>query len=196
MPGRCLTRRASLLLPLIFAGCAEEQRDFAPLRYNYLPPIRLNVANVEIQQHFVPSGRPPDVSQLDPVRPLDALRAMAEDRLVAVGSVGTAVFAMTDASLIRQDDVISGRVAALLGIYRPDNTRAGFAQAQVSRQHTGHIDDLRATLYDMTRMMMDAMNVEFEYQLRRNLRDWLVSDSAVPAPVQQQPLQVPAREGE
>ena len=48
--------------------------------------------------------------------------------------------------------------------------------------------DLRATLYDMTKAMMKAMNVEFEYQIRNRLHDWLVSGKATVPPVQQQPL--------
>ena len=35
-----------------------------------------------------PSGLAPDVSQLDPVPPVQALRTMAEDRLQALGSAG------------------------------------------------------------------------------------------------------------
>ena len=40
----------------------------------------------------------------------------------------------------------------------------------------------------MTKSMMDRMNVEFEYQVRRALGSWLLPAGAVQAPVQQQPL--------
>jgi hypothetical protein len=189
MTTRGLTRRASLLLPLILAACGgEEREDFPTLRYTYLPPFRLNVATVRIDQRFVPSGIPPDVSQLDPDPPVDALRQMAQDRLVAVGTVDTAVFAITNASLTKQDDVITGQMTVELSIIAPDGERLGFARAQVSQQHTGHIDDLRATLYDMTKAMMDSMNVEFQYQLQRNLSQWLVTAPGMPPPIQAQPL--------
>ncbi|HXT81657.1 MAG TPA: hypothetical protein VN702_18990 [Acetobacteraceae bacterium] len=185
LPGR----RSILLLPLLLAACGEEEpKLYAPLRYNYLPPIRLNVASVQIEERFIPSGVSPDVSQLDPVRPVDALRAMVQDRLQAFGTSGRAVFAIQDASLTRKDDVISGRMDVILSIYAPDDTRAGYAEARVTRSHTGHIDDLRDTLYDMTKAMMDAMNIEFEYQIRRNLGGWLATTTSTPAPVQQAPL--------
>jgi hypothetical protein len=32
------------------------------------------------------------------------------------------------------------------------------------------------------------MNVEFEYQIRKNLRTWLTSDAVPPTPVEQTPL--------
>ena len=184
-----LTRRATLLLPFLLAACGghEERTDFPPLRYNYLPPIRLNVASIDIQQRFYPSGMPPDITSLDPVHPVEALRSMAEDRLQALGSSGQAVFGITNASLTQQDDVITCALAVELEIYPTPGIRSGFAQAIVSRQHTGSVDDLRAALYDITKATMDAMNVEFEYQVRRNLAPWLVS--ATPGPVQQQPLQ-------
>jgi hypothetical protein len=188
MPASLLTRRASLMLPLLLAACGGggERENFPPLRYGYLPPIRLNVASISIQDQFYPSGMPPDVTQSDPVHPIEVLRAMAQDRLQALGSSGQAVFGITDASLTRDDDVITCALAVDLSIYPTPGIRSGFAQALVSRQHTGSVGDLRATLYDVTKAAMDAMNVEFEYQIRRNLTPWLVS--GVPAAVQQQPL--------
>jgi hypothetical protein len=69
----------------------------------------------------------------------------------------------------------------------PDR-RAGYAQAEVTGSYTGDLDDLPRRLYDMTKSLMDRMNVEFEYQVRRSLGPWLTSAAAVPAPVQQQPL--------
>jgi hypothetical protein len=190
MTTRALTRRSSLLLPWLLAACGggDSDRLFPPLHYSYLTPLRLNVAAVRIEQRFVPSGVEPDVSQLDPMPPVDALHNMAADRIQALGSSGQAAFIIQDASLVRQKDTIVGNMAVELDIYTSANTRAGFAEARVSRTHTGDVDDLRATLYDMTKDMMDTMNVEFEFQLRRSLRDWLLPDSAVPIPVQQQPL--------
>jgi hypothetical protein len=188
MPASLLTRRASLLLPFVLAGCGgkPDRTEFPPLRYQYLPPIRLNVAGIDVQQRFYPSGAPPDITELDPEHPVEALRAMAEDRLQALGAGGQAVFGITNASLTQQDDVITCALAVVLEIYPTPGIRSGFAQAFASRQHSGPVDDMRATLYDLTSAAMDAMNVEFEYQIRRALAPWLIS--AAPTPVQQQPL--------
>lgn len=189
MPDLRLTRRTSLLLPFLFAACGGEPRNFPPLRYNYLPPIRLNVGSFSVEQQFYPSGMPPDVTALDPVHPVEAVRAMAEDRLQAVGTTGQAVFAITNASLTKRGDVITCALAAVLEIYPTPGIRSGFAQAVVSRQHIGSVDDMAATLYDLTKNAMNAMNVEFEYQVQQNLGPWLVGASAVPPPVQQHPLE-------
>jgi hypothetical protein len=192
MPRRELTRRSSLLLPFLLAACGGlKQRLYPPLHYGYLTPLRLNVAAVQVEQRFVPSGVSPDVSQLDPVPPPQALRNMAEDRLQAFGSTGQAVFVIQDASLVRQSDKILGSMAVELDIYPSPNVRAAYAQARVSRTYSGDVDDLPSTLYDMTKDMMDAMNVEFEFQLHRALHDWLLPEGAPQAPVQQQPLTQP-----
>lgn len=184
-----LTRRSSLLLPLLLAACGgHERRDYPPLRYNYLLPLGLNVAQIRIEQRYMPSGAPPDMSQLDPVPPVDALRSMATDRLQALGATGTAVFSILNAALIRKDDTLSGTFEVELDVYSAPDIRAAYATASVTGSYSGDLDDIRGRLYDMTRSLMDRMNVEFEYQVRRSLGGWLLSAGAPQAPVQQQPL--------
>lgn len=179
-----------MLLPFLLAGCGggPRPRDYAPLHYDYLVPLRLNVSTIQIEQRYVPSGAPPDVSQYDPVPPVSALRTMAEERVQALGSADLAVFVIQDASLTRQGDTLAGNFAVQLNVYNTPTNRAAYAQASVSSSYTGDLDDLPGRLYDMTRDMMDRMNVEFEYQVRRSLGAWLLPAGAVPPPVQQQPL--------
>ena len=185
-----LTRRLSLLLPVLLAACGghAQQHDFVPLHYGYLLPLGLNVAQIRIEQRYVPSGAPPDVSQLDPVRPVDALRAMATDRLQALGGSGVAVFSIVNASLTRKGDTLTGNFEVELDIYSGPDTRAAYATASVTGSYTGDLDDIQARLYDMTRSLMDRMNVEFEYQVRHSLGAWLLPAGAPQVPVEQQPL--------
>ncbi len=191
-----VSRRAILALTLFLAACGDDEppetaNTFPALRYDYLPPMQLNVSSIDVQQRFVPSGVPPDVSASDPVQPVDALKAMANDRLQALGTTNKAVFAITDATLSRMNDVIRGTMTVSLTIYDADNQQIGYATATVERSYTGEATDLRQTLYDMTKRMMDAMNVEFEYQIRRNLKNWLTSATAPDTPVEQAPLARP-----
>jgi hypothetical protein len=191
-----LTRRFVLLLPLAIAGCGgAAQTVFEPLRYNYLPPIQLNVASIAVEQRFVPAGVPPDVSNEDPAPPVDALKSMGKDRLQAFGTVNKAVFAILDASLTRSGDVLIGSMAVSLTILDNSGSQLGFAEARVQSRHTGQLDNIRPVLYDMTKTMMNDMNVEFEYQIRHNLKDWLTTAAAPDTPVEQAPLdrQAPGR---
>jgi hypothetical protein len=123
-----------------------------------------------------------------PVPPLQALRAMAEDRLHAVGTSGQSVFVIQDASLVRHGDTISIHLSVELDIDTAPSTHAAFAQASVSGEFSGDLDDLPARLYDLTKDAMDRMNVEFEYQVRHSLGTWLLPAGAPQAPVEQQPL--------
>ena len=194
MTALCLTRRSSLLLPLLLAACgSDEPANFDALRYDYLPPIPLNVVTVDIEQHFVPSGVAPDVTPQAPVKPATALRTMAEDRLRPFGGKGRALFTIQNASLVRRDGTLNGTMAVVLTVYRESGEKGGFVEAQVVRRETGSSGSLRTTLYQMVRSMMDQMNVELEFQIRRNLRDWVTEPVAAPRAVEQAPLAAPQR---
>jgi hypothetical protein len=179
-------------MPLALAACGSEPEPvYTPLRYDYLPPIPLNVATIEVHQQFVPSGARPDVTAQDPVPPITALKAMAQDRLKAFGTTGRAVFVIEDASLTQRGDNIDAVLRVALIIYGPDDQRAGFAEARVDRHRSGDIGNLHKVLYDVTKAVMDDMNVEFEFQIRHNLKDWIIAPEAPEAPVEQTPLDRP-----
>jgi hypothetical protein len=190
MQARHLTRRFVLLLPLAIAACGGDgdELGFAPLRFNDLPPIQLQVASIAIEQRFIPAGVAPDVSFRDPAPPIEVLKAMANDRLQAFGTANKAVFAILDASLTRDNDLVTGSFAVSLTILDDNGTQLGFAEARVQSRHTGRIDDIRPVLYDITRALMSDMNIEFEYQIRQHLKPWLTTGTAPAAPVEQAPL--------
>ena len=185
-----LPRRTVLLLPWAVAACGGETpaRPMPPLRYDYLTPLRLNVATVDV-------GDAPPPSPAEAISPAPAgatLRQMALDRLAAGGASGRAVFTIDAAQVDRSASHLNGLMAVRLEIFTPDGARAGFAEARVSRSSVIG-DDLRFALYDLTRLMMDDMNVELEFEIRRSLRDWLQDPTAAPppAPVEQQDLPSP-----
>ncbi len=200
MPAPPLTRRAVLTLPplLGLAACAGSAEapltspgaSFPPLSYDYLTPLRLNVASIDIEQRFVPPSG--DLGRFAPTPPVEALEQMARGRLGAFGAEGRAVFVILDASLLREGESYYGNLAVELDLV-VGGQRAGFAQARVTRSRTIDPTTPRdAALYTLTRDLMDQMNVEFEYQVRRTLHDWLVSVPDVqPPPVEQQELPPP-----
>ncbi len=191
--------RRALFVPLLLAACGrweradQSSRPAGPLRYDHLSKLRLNVAVVDVEDRYVPGGRE-DVGARAPVPPLTALRQMAQDRLLAAGGNGRAAFIIKRASLVESRGAYNGDMDVELAIYGPDGVRVAFAEARVSRRQSAD-GPARDVLYDMVRQMMDAMNVELEFQARRNLRGWLLEGDtqaapgeAVPAPVQQQEL--------
>ncbi len=185
------------MLPLVVAACvaAPETSPEAmpPLRYDYLTKLRLNVGAIDIDDQAVPTA-PGDVAALSPDPPAQALRQMAEDRLVAGGNTGRAVFVIENASILRgPGGELTGALAVRLDIMTGSGSPTAYAEARVSRVLTNDTTGLRPALYDITRQMMNDMNVEFEYQVRHSLKDWLQEASPVsaPAPVQQEQLSPP-----
>ena len=185
-----LSRRAALALAsaLAAAACVGEaprRTSFAPLRFDFLLKLQLDVAAIE----EAPPPPPGPLDADDPVPPTDALFQMARDRLVAGGARGKAVFVIDQAEISGNARDLQGVFAVHLDIVAPDGSRAAFAEARVSRQLNG-TDDLRGALYDLTQQMMQDMNVEFEFQVRRSLRSVLQEETAAPRPppVEEQPL--------
>ncbi|HET6183887.1 MAG TPA: hypothetical protein VFA03_09875 [Acetobacteraceae bacterium] len=191
---REISRRAIVLVALALGGCfgggePETPASYPPLDFSYLLPLRLNVAAIDVVNRFVPSGEPPDVSLRDPVQPVAALDQMARQRLQALGTTSRAVFSVDDASLTKLGNTISGVMRVELTILDPAGAPVGFAQATVTRSVAGEDRPLPTVLYDFTRAMMDQMNVEFEYQVRHSLGQWLLPAGAGLAPVQATPLE-------
>ncbi|HEY6432187.1 MAG TPA: hypothetical protein VIZ17_09400 [Acetobacteraceae bacterium] len=189
-----LTRSVVLALTVALTACtfgSEEPPAAQALDFSYLTPLPLNVATLNVESQYVPSGVPPDVSRLDPISPVQALEQMAQQRLKPVGPTGQAVFTVNNASMVQTGNVITGVMSVTLSIYPSPGVRAGYAQATVTRQISGVEGDLAGPLADLTRNLIDQMNVEFEYRVRQALGRWVLSPGATAAPVQQVPLQPP-----
>jgi hypothetical protein len=195
---RCLAL-LPLLFPLLLTACGGGQPAtptvFTPLSYDYLTKLRLNVGSVDIENRFTPHSAA-DVEQRSPVPPVQALEQMARDRLVAAGSAGRAMFVIDDASIVQNGSAYYGSLAVHLDIVGANGQRTGYAEARVARTYTGGSGDENqaSVLYTLTKQMMDSMNVEFEYQVKRSLRDYLLAPgtpAGLSTPVQQQPLGAP-----
>ena len=174
----------------LLAGCggSDTTATFPAPDYSYLPKLRLNVAGLSIIDHAMGAGASGDLAATAPTPPDQALRQMAQDRLVADGHSGSGVFTIDQASISGGDGgVLDGRLAVHLDILTAGGGHAGYAEAHVTRRFTPGSssvsdDGTRAELYELTRQMMQDMNVEFEYQVRRTLGDWLVDASGAPIP--------------
>ncbi len=186
-----LTRRSVLALPFLLAACGgddepgrQTRRDFPPLRYDYLPPLRLNVRRIDMVDGFVPHSGDDEISGSLPVGPGETLFAMGRDRLKPVGANGQGVFKIQTASITRRRDALNGVLAVRLDVGTDDGGATGYAEARVTASRNGSISDQRAAAYDMLKSMMDDMNVELEFQIRRQLRSWLLETPPEPRSVE------------
>lgn len=178
-------RRAALLVPVVAAGflsaCSSDDAvtSFPPYNYGYLSQIHLNVATMQVIDHAAPGTVPGDKSADAPIPPDQALVQMANDRLVAAGQTGSGQFVVDSASILHEPGgSLAGKMDAHLDILSSTGQQLGVAEAHVTRDMKPDLTkgdaDSRANLYELTRQMMQDMNVELEFQIRRNLKDWLV----------------------
>ena len=93
---------AGLAAALLLAACETppRQNDFPELTYQHLPPLKFDVAGVEIEQAYQSPGEPPHVEHLFAMKPADAAANWARDRIQPVGSRGRMRFIVTDASVV------------------------------------------------------------------------------------------------
>jgi hypothetical protein len=182
-------RRALLLAPLALAACASggEAPPLPPLveGYAHLTPLRLNVREIVVEPPGLGPSRRVDAPA--PVNPVAEMERMARERLFAAGPSGRAVFSIETASLARErlsggsllfapeeraTVVLRGRLEVQAGEGGP----GGFVTAEVRRTATGPADGGEAArAATLVRRAMEDMNVELEFQVRRNLRALLVT---------------------
>jgi hypothetical protein len=190
-----------LVLPLALAACGGAEpppQEYPPPHYDFLPQIRLSVAEIEIDDSWAPRGAGRHVENLAPVQPRDALRQMGQDRLFASGGPGKAVFIVEDASIIRATNQYVGSFAVRIDIADASGNLLASETARATRTRvigSESRNGIRSDLYALVRDMMDDMNVEFEYQLRRALKEAPQATSPISPqaePVQMQDLTNPA----
>ena len=172
-------RRSLLLLPLLAAACAGGRQDPVPLppgpmSFRHLTPLPLNVANIEIAQD-APSPVAGDIGARLSPSAAEAVRIMARDRLLAVGTTGQAKVTISEAQLVQGQDSLTCLLACRLDILSSLGTRLGFVEAQSRRAVNGPDATRPQAPEALLRRTMDDLNVEFEFQLRRSLKDWIAA---------------------
>ncbi len=168
------------------------------MSWRHLTPLPLDVAALEVAP-TAPPPPPGDIGAPLSTPPAEAVRGMARDRLSAVGASGQAVFLVTAAGLV-QEGARRGALRCVLGCRleiagkggEDGDGGPGFAEAKVEHEVSGP-DAARPRAAELLlRRAMDDLNVEFEFQVRRNLRRWLAAaappGAAVAPPVGREEL--------
>jgi hypothetical protein len=193
-----LPRRAALAGLLGVAACAAPEEPppppAGPPTYSHLLPLRLAVGRIEFQPATDPLATrtmPPA-----PLVPAEVVRIMAQERLSAAGGTGVARFRTQIATLTREPAAGGGVFSAAterltctmrcrLELRAEDGSTAGFAEAEVRRvavRPAGNAAERARAADEIVRAAGSDLNVEFEFQLRRNLRAALApAPGATPA---------------
>ncbi|MBR0680472.1 hypothetical protein GXW74_08235 [Roseomonas eburnea] len=203
-----LSRRAALSATLAVAACGSAPEPAparaAPPSYSHLTPLRLAVGRIDVISATDPAATrtmPPA-----PLVPSDVVLTMARDRLSAGGGSANARFRVQVATLTREPAAAGGMFTTAterltctmrcrLDVVGEDDSPAGFAEAEVRRvavRPAGSPAERARAAEEIVRLAGNDLNVEFEYQLRRNLRALIQAPArpgeATPEPVEAAPL--------
>lgn len=190
---------AALLFPALLAGCADQKQptQFAPLRYDNLSQINLNVNTLTLVDNTVTHPVAGDIGYKSPTPPVQALRQMVQDRLAAKGgitSANSAQFVIDRASILHEPGgTLQGQIDVHLDILNPDGSKTAHTEAHATQSlHPDPTEDTesQANLYNVTKGMMDSINTELDTQVHRSLGKWLVDAGGMPVEgaIQAQPL--------
>lgn len=175
----CLLSLGSLSL---LSGCADDAppENFPSPNYDYLPQLNLNVSHIAITDRTEAGLDPKSLEAQDPTSPNSALALMAKQRLHATGNTGTGKFVITNVHFDQIDEqTISGSFAIKLTLN--NNGHQGSITAKINHESSRKENEtLRHHLFTLTQQMMDDMNVELEYQIRKNLDSWLTDATGMP----------------
>ena len=188
-------RVAAMLAALFAAACASTPPipSFAEIRFTDKPPIRLDVARIDIVEAYRPPLKPPNVEHLFPVRPPDAARQWARDRLRPAGATGWAEAIIRNASVT---ETALERTEGIRGAFTTDQTErydaeisiavrifddAGNERAYASATARGSrtvaeditLNDRERAWYRMTAATMRALDEALEGRMRKSLAEFL-----------------------
>jgi len=102
------------MLVLVACSTAPPHPTFPDLHFTGVPPIALNVAQIDVVNAYQAPFHEPNVEHLFPVTPAHAMENWAHDRLKAVGTGGHAVFTIKNASVIETELPRTGGVQGAL----------------------------------------------------------------------------------
>jgi hypothetical protein len=184
-----IRRVLALALVGLLAGCggSTPPPTFAPLDYSYLPPITLRVATVNVVNNYVPTPGAATMLAQDPVQPGSVLTQVLSRRLIANGTPGTATATIDTASIDQNGDNLTGTLTVELNVVSADGLHTGYTTATVTQSDSApdsnsSQSDVSAALYQLTKELMDAMNVQLQYQVVHNLGSWVVGAGMPAAP--------------
>ncbi|MBM3491670.1 MAG: hypothetical protein FJX68_14745 [Alphaproteobacteria bacterium] len=186
--------RLLFIVPALAACQATApQPSFPEFRYTHLPRIGLDVSRIEVRQNYQAPLRAPNVDHLFPVAPANAAVRWADDRLAAMGSAGTAVFVIEDASATaerlpltgglrgaftrEQADRVTVSLRARLDVETAGGLARGSAAAFATRSQTLAEDitlnERDRAHYLLTEQAMGDLNAQLEANIRQHLLSFL-----------------------
>jgi hypothetical protein len=173
---------------IVLTGCnvAPVRNQFPELSFKHLPPIQLEVRDLEVDTAYRPPLELPNVEHEFPVPPAETAAQWARDRLESVGAIGIARYIVREASVLETELETGGgvkglfttdqgrrydaQVAAELEIIGEDGRVDGAVSARARRSITVPEDitlnDLERVWFNLTERLMKDFNAAMERQIK------------------------------
>jgi hypothetical protein len=190
-----LMHRGVVLCLVGLAGCTlpVQRPDFPELTWTHLPPITLDVAEIEIIDATQPTGASPHVEHLFPLPPARAAERWARDRLRAGGTINRARFIIQRGEVtevnLRQTGGFSGvftkdqserydaELAVLLEIRSDAGQRLGQVTAELRKSRTvaedASLNERESIWFTITDDLAKLLNAEMERTMPQYLGRWI-----------------------
>ena len=190
------SKRVGWLLPcllLLVAACETqvEGRNFAQISFAHLPPIKLDVATIDVREAAAEAPGNGNIEHELPVSLRGAARRWARERLQAVGQTGSAVVTVERADFREErlkktkgikgvfttDQVERYRAALAVSVAISDPGGSALARAEGSRSQTvpedASLADREKVWFSMTEKLVKAVDAEMEKRIRQNLQRYI-----------------------
>ena len=168
-----------------------ENPKFDDIRFTGKDAFRLTVGKIEIVRRYRAPAAAPNVDHRFPITPQQVLINWANDRLLAVGTTGTATFVIEDASVVetklkkktglkafftsQQSERYDGRLAVTL-IIQKGNSRAQIKaetlRSQTAAEHIS-VNDRDRIFYQLTHDLAVAIDQEVEAKIQQYLAEFV-----------------------
>ena len=180
------------LSALVLASCntPPNRQEFPEITFQHLQPFRLDVAKVEIVDGYQPDPTN-DIGNQFPESPAAVARQWGEDRLLAVGSQGQAIYTITIAKAtqtpLKRSTGVTGMthkdqsdrydLAITVNLEVQSGGKSGAVAARAARSQTV-IEDLtlnqrEAVLFKLLDVTMKDVNAQMEKTIPQYLGGFL-----------------------
>lgn len=169
-------------------------QNFPEMTFRHLPPLRLNVVDIQIVSDYPSDTRAPNIAHYFPTSPARALERWAEDRLRADGTGATARFTIHEATATQrslkvdrglgglfkkeQSERVDATVRASLVILDSRGTQRASATTRATRfitlREDATLEDRHKIWFELTEKLMADFDKEMGINIRRHVTPYLL----------------------
>jgi len=185
---------ALLAIALLAACSSEPQKPLPELTFVHQPPLRLNVASLDVVSTYKEPRKPPNVEHKFQTTPEEALKRWAAARLRPMGRAESARYtvitaAVTEEPLPKTQGIVgafknepteryTATVEAQLEILNADGRLVQLASARATRSRSlmegAKPEERERMWFDLLEALMKDFDKEMERAIRQYMDPWLL----------------------